>query len=545
MNTSVNTPIQTTIAVVCTEQSNHQFTTSNDISVTSLHVRDPQTGNNTISNNANIVVNADADIKVQGVSVTGPADADVGVPFNVTVAGTLHNNGPEDPANVDVSFSLNVPGDCTKNPAGNQTTNNLNLAASAATPVNKVWSVTCTNNSDHNFTGSVSAVVDQVHVIDPDTGNNAGNGADTVPVFKTISKIVCDSYVGPAPVPAAPVGPAAGCPGVNPWNGGPGEVSVSGATVTVVTDHLDYSSEPVTVKVTMDVTPVPNAQQGLECTVDPASLEFTEAEPAGLSTGGSQGSFDITLELPEHDGEPNYCVVDYTVTKEIDELHVESNGNLTDTVQFIVARDTDGDGVYDNALGDLDNCKLVENPGQEDSNGNGTGDACDTDVDVLEKFITVLGPAAVNLSDDNGRYMWVIGEMGNDSDETQQVTITITIDATPDLPLGCTEEIDLILPGQDTFLMLAHEQKFQVFRVHYVCHAPALQQVITLDIEKCIDLLPSDSQDDDGDGEVDEDSRDGVDDDGDSEDGEDPPNPDDDPGNDCQSASKQVIIDQP
>jgi hypothetical protein len=233
------------------------------------------------------------------------------------------------------------------------------------------------------------------------------------------------------------------------------------------------------------------------------------------------------------------------VTKTIDELHVNSTGVLTQTVQFIVARDTDGDGVFDNALGDLDNCKLVPNPGQEDSNGNTVGDACDTTVDVLEKYITVLGPAAVNLSDTNGRYMWVIGEMGNTSTETQQVQISITISHTPALPADCTEEIDLILPGQETFLMLGGEQKFQVYRVRYECHAPATQQVITLDIEKCIELLPSDSQDDDGDGSVDEDSRDGVDDDGDSEDGEDPPNPEDDTDNNCVTAQKQVIIDQP
>jgi hypothetical protein len=276
-----------------------------------------------------------------------------------------------------------------------------------------------------------------------------------------------------------------------------------------------------------------------------ATQEFTEAEPAGLSTAGTIASWDITLPLPTHDGEENWCEIDYTVTKEIDTEHVEDTiaGDLTMTATFVVARDTDGDGVYDNALGELDNCKLVPNPGQEDSNGNKTGDACDPDHDVMEKYITVLGPAAVNLSDDNGRYMWVIGEMGNASDVVEQVQISITITPSSPLPAGCEQDVQLILPGQASFLMLAGEQKFQVFRVRYECHSPATEQVLTLDIEKCIELLSSATHDDDLDGEIDEDDRDGVDDDADSEDGEDPPNPDDDPSNDCQSESKQLIID--
>jgi hypothetical protein len=548
MNTSVNTPIQTTIAVTCSEQSSHPFTASNEIEVTSMHVRDHVSGNNTINTQANIIVNADADLTVTNVAVGGPVSGDVNVPFNVTVSGDLGNNGPENPVNADATFDLSVPPDCTKVPAGTQTSNNVALGSVIG--ASKVWSVTCTTNSNHDFTGTVSVVVDQIHVVDPDTGNNSDSGGPTnIPIFKQVEKTICDVYVGPAPVPPAPTGPAAGCP-ADPWNGGPGEVSVSGASVNVVSDDLDYSSQAVTVKRDLEMDGIAGGPQ--VCTTSPdvpaaPDQTFTEAEPAGLSTAGTIANWTITLPLPTHDGEPNWCLVEYTVTKTIDEEHVEDGpvtGDLTETVQFVVARDTDGDGVYDNALGDLDNCKLVSNADQADSNGNGTGDACDSEVDVLEKYITVLGPAAVNLSDFNGRYMWVIGEMGNASTETQQVQISISI--TGPWPNDCDPiEVDLILPGQDTFLMLAGEQKFQVFRVRFECHAPATQQVVTLDIEKCIELLPSDAQDDDGDGSIDEDSRDGIDNDGDSEDGEDPPNPDEDPDNDCQSTSKQVIIDQP
>jgi parallel beta-helix repeat protein len=60
---------------------------------------------------------------------------------------------------------------------------------------------------------------------------------------------------------------------------------------------------------------------------------------------------------------------------------VDSNGNtgvanITINVSSII--DSDGDGIGD----DVDNCPLVYNPGQKDSNGDGTGDVCDeTDSD--------------------------------------------------------------------------------------------------------------------------------------------------------------------
>lgn len=42
-------------------------------------------------------------------------------------------------------------------------------------------------------------------------------------------------------------------------------------------------------------------------------------------------------------------------------------------------QDSDGDGVLD----DIDNCPLIQNPAQRDSDGNGIGDACEPDGGLL------------------------------------------------------------------------------------------------------------------------------------------------------------------
>ena len=56
--------------------------------------------------------------------------------------------------------------------------------------------------------------------------------------------------------------------------------------------------------------------------------------------------------------------------------------DILDLVAFLddpsIFRDSDGDGVADNA----DNCPTIANPGQEDTDGDGIGDACDTFTDI-------------------------------------------------------------------------------------------------------------------------------------------------------------------
>ena len=346
-----------------------------------------------------------------------------------------------------------------------------------------------------------------------------------------------------------------------------------GVNHTIYTDDLDFSSIAVSIKKTTTLTALGNGAQTCEVgdfvdepkpqADDEAVQQVQEAEPQGLSQQPQPLQWDIRLPTPEeggdHDGEPNWCILLYEVEKEIKDAHVNNTGGpASQAITILVCGDTDGDNWTDNCNGPtvlgqttpnpvtgeikpLDNCKLIDNPGQEDSNDNSVGDACDSDRDVGEKFITVIGPGPINVSDTIGRYMWVIGEMGNFDADPQTVTISINVDPI-NLP-GCDPtDLDQIIPGQSTFTMFPEEQKFQVFRLRYECHAAQQDTVVYVDVEKCIEFAGG--LDDDNDGEVDEDSRDGIDDDADSEDGEDPPNPDSDPSNDCKSVvDKPIIID--
>jgi hypothetical protein len=187
---SVDTVVDESWTIHCSEASTHSFSFDNVIATSDAHVNDPDPNNNSASTDLTVDAIGQADVKVVGVQVSGPAEIDIGEDVDITVSTTLHNNGSYGPVNVGLSYSHGAPADCSVSTAGPP---QVSLPVSVDVVDNHTWTIHCSQPSEHTFSFQTDITgINDPHVIDPNEANNSGSAEYTVEAWASADLKVAD-----------------------------------------------------------------------------------------------------------------------------------------------------------------------------------------------------------------------------------------------------------------------------------------------------------------------------------------------------------------
>lgn len=175
--------------VACSDPSFHRFEFTNALTITTPGVTDPDESSNHRTTEATIAVIDESDVGIDSTQLDCVSRTYVTDQFECTVTALAINRGDYGPANTDVILGLTGPADCKLAPT---TVTRHEVSISSPVTVSSKWDVTCANRSYHDFTASARAVLDHLHVIDPDATNNEGSATDRVEVFERVDLSVAD-----------------------------------------------------------------------------------------------------------------------------------------------------------------------------------------------------------------------------------------------------------------------------------------------------------------------------------------------------------------
>ncbi|HUF54309.1 MAG TPA: dockerin type I domain-containing protein [Dehalococcoidia bacterium] len=164
-------------SVTCTEYSFHQFMANSELEMSDPGILELDPNNNTGTGQDTTTVSAPVDVKVTAVTGTAPANSPANTPFNVQVDVSVHNNGPASPIKVEGGAGIAVPSDCTVAPGPYQLFNIMVVPASATQVVTKDFTVSCSQNGDHQIVVCGRAGPNTLHVQEQSQHSNFKNTA--------------------------------------------------------------------------------------------------------------------------------------------------------------------------------------------------------------------------------------------------------------------------------------------------------------------------------------------------------------------------------